>query len=234
MKKNYNIDIYLDGPQIDELDQYSDDNISGYTFNPSLFRSNHAENYIEHSKMILSKIRTKPVSLEVIADDFEEMISQAIKLDSLAENVYVKIPITNTKAEYTLPVLKELVKKNIKMNITAIFTLDQVEKIIGEIKNTSSIISIFSGRIFDIGIDAVPITREISKFVHSNSKCKTLWASTRMVYDLFNAQKSECDIITMPLSFVKKIALFDKSPEKYSLETVKMFYDDAVKANYSI
>ena len=184
--------------------------------------------------MILSKIQAKPVSLEVIADDFEEMISQAIKLDSLADNVYVKIPITNTKAEYTLPVLKELAKRDIKMNITAIFTLEQVVSIIEEIKNTSSIISIFSGRLFDIGIDAVPITKEISKFVHSSSKCKTLWASTRMVYDIFNAQKSECDIITMPLSFVKKIALFEKSPEKYSLETVKMFYDDAVNANYSI
>tara|TARA_Y100000816_G_C26036442_1_gene542671 strand:- start:2 stop:703 length:702 start_codon:yes stop_codon:yes gene_type:complete len=232
--KDFDVDIYLDGPKLEELSTTYNVNVAGYTFNPSLFRSNNAENYIDHSKKILTHIQDKPVSLEVIADSFDEMISQAVTLNALAENVFVKIPITNTKAELTLPVLKELVKKNIKMNITAIFTFKQVEEILNEIKNTNSIISVFSGRLFDIGIDAVPITKEISSFVHNNSQCKTLWASTRMVYDINNAMKSDCDIITMPTSFLKKIHLFEKNPENYSLETVKMFYEDALKSNYKI
>lgn len=228
------IEIYLDGPTIKEIHEADEAIIDGYTFNPSLFRKNKAVDYIDHSKELLSITDNKPVSLEVIADNNEEMISQGKKLNSLGKNIYVKIPITNTKGISTLDVMKSLKKENIKMNITAVFELEQVEEIISVLSETESIISVFSGRLFDIGLNAVTITKSISKLVHGNSSCKVLWASTRMLYDIHNAINAECDIITIGTPFIKKLNLFDKSPGEYSLETVKMFYEDAVNAKYSI
>ena len=231
--KNRKIEIYADGATTEEINKLKILSIDGYTFNPSLFRKNKADDYIGHSKKILALIPNKPVSLEVIADTNDEMIEQALKLNKLASNVFVKVPITNTKGISTLPVLDRLCKENIKMNITAIFTIDQVREILETIKETNSIISVFSGRLFDIGLDAVKLTKEISEFTHANSNCKVLWASTRMVYDYINAQNAGCDIITMSYEFITKMDLFNKSPEEYSLQTVQTFYKDAIDAKYS-
>ena len=226
------INIYADGVDLKSLQKINTKHVKGFTFNPSLFRSNNVRNYIQHSKKILQIIKNKSVSLEIIADDEQNMIRQAYELSNLGKNVFVKIPITNTKGESTRNVIKELSSNNIKLNVTAIFTLEQVKNIIDVMDNDNNILSIFSGRIFDIGIDAVKHTKKINNFIKKNSKCKSLWASPRMVYDLINAIKAESDIITMSPQLINKIELFNKSASEYSLDTVKMFYNDAVKSNY--
>jgi len=231
---NLPIDIYADGPTLNEIESFDKSFIKGYTFNPTLFKNLGVTDYLGHCNKLLEICNNIPVSLEVFADDESEMIRQGKILGSLGENVYVKIPITNTSRGSTKNVLKALVDENIKLNITAIFTKVQVEEILSTLHKTKSIISIFSGRIFDIGLDAVELTREISDLVHQNSECKMLWASPRMVYDVINACNAKCDIITMQSSLIKKLSLFGKSPDEYSLETVKMFYNDAADSGYTL
>ena len=145
-----------------------------------------------------------------------------------------KIPITDTNGETTLPVIQTLVEENTKLNITAIFTKDQVEGIVSCLKYAEAIISVFGGRIFDIGYDAVKVTHEIARIVHGESNCSVLWASPRMVYDIKNAHQAECDIITMRPELIKKLTLFNKSPEEFSMDTVKMFFNDAVSSAYTL
>ena len=162
------------------------------------------------------------------------MIHQAKKLSNLGNNIYVKIPITFTNGKSTKNVIKELIKLNVKLNITAIFTLKQVKKILPIVKNTKTILSIFAGRIYDTGIDANKIMQSICKLVHKNSKCLVLWASPRMIYDLIQANKMNCDIITLPVDLIFKKKNFGKKLESYSLETVKNFYQDSLKSKYKL
>lgn len=228
------IDVYLDGPTIEEIKSFNDNYIKGYTFNPSLFRANKVANYLSHCKKLSKLINKQPISLEVIADDDKNIIRQAEILSNLGKNVFVKIPITNTKGKISKNIIKNLSSKKINLNITAIFTLEQVKEIINSLDNKEHILSIFAGRIYDIGIDALEHTKKINKFIKKNSNCKSLWASPRMVYDLQNSIKAKSDIITMSPQLIKKIDLFKKSPKNYSLETVKMFYNDAKKSNYKL
>lgn len=233
-KKDKLIQLYADGVNIEDFKKDFGIEIDGYTFNPSLFKKNGAKNYLEYSKKILTSCQNKPVSLEVIADDEKNMIIQAENLNKLSKNVYVKVPIVFTNGEFTITVLKELVKQNIKLNITAIFTIDQVKKILPVLENTNSILSIFAGRIFDCGINAINIMKNINIEVHKYTKCKTLWASPRMSYDYINAIETKTDIITMQLEQIKKLKFFKKKLEDYSVETVKAFYEDAKSCNYEI
>ena len=228
------IEIYADGPTNKEIEGLDKNIVKGLTFNPTLFKNLGVIDYMQYCETLTKKFKDYPLSLEVISDSIEEMTAQGIKLGQLSNNVYVKIPITFTNSISTIEVIKNLAAEDIKLNITAIFTKKQVEDIIPSISESGSIISIFSGRLFDIGMDAVSITKDISKVVHENSNCKVLWASPRMVYDIYNAINSNCDIITMQYSLIQKIKLFSKTPEEYSLDTVKMFYDDAVSSKYSI
>lgn len=231
MKK---IELYADGLNPNEFNEDFGIEIDGYTFNPSLFKKNNAKNYLDYSKKILEKSNKKPVSLEVFADDQDNMINQAKILSKLGNNVYVKIPITFTNKVFTTVVLEELVKEKVKLNITALFTINQVKKILPILKDTSSILSIFAGRIFDCGIDAIKVMRDINEEVHKNSKCKTLWASPRMSYDYVNAINTKTDIITMQASQIKKMKMFKKELEEYSLETIKTFYEDAKSCGYKL
>jgi len=231
---NLPIEIYADGPTLGEISGFDKNLIKGYTFNPTLFKMLKVTDYLGHCKKLLQTCDRLPVSLEVFADEPDEMIRQAKILGALGNNVYVKIPITNTSGESTVNVLTALVNKDIKLNITAIFTKTQVEEILPCLSKTDSIISIFSGRIFDIGLDAVDITLEISDLVHGQSDCKVLWASPRMVYDIINAVNANCDIITMQSSLIKKLSLFGKTPNEYSMDTVKMFYNDATESGYEL
>ncbi len=162
------------------------------------------------------------------------MLRQARLLSSLGENVFVKIPITYTSGESTSFVLKTLIKEGININITAVFAEEQLKDTLPYLEGSNTIVSVFSGRIFDIGLDAVEITREIAEVVHSWDNCKVLWASPRMVYDIHNAFRAGCDIITMQPSLIKKLSLFGITPEEYSLDTVRMFYDDAVSSGYTL
>ena len=229
---NKKIIVFSDGPKIDEINMKLPINIDGYTFNPSLFRKNNAKDYLVYSKEILEKCGDKPVSLEVISDTQDDMIRQGLILGKLKENVYVKVPIVFSNGKSTKEVIKELVKQNIKLNITAIFTLDQIKEIINEIKDTNTILSIFVGRIFDSGIDGEKAIEEMNYFIKNNSKCKSLWASTRMPYDIIKAIKTKTDIITMPIEQINKLSKFGKKQDIYSIETVKQFYEDALKSGF--
>lgn len=230
--KNHKVKIYVDGPEIDQIKNFL--NFDGFTFNPSLYKKLGAVDYMDFSKKIIKETKDKPLSIEVFADDHKNCLEQAIKINALSKNIFVKIPITYTNGESTLKLIKELSDQNIKLNITAIFTIEQIKNILGEIKDKQHILSIFSGRIYDIGLDAASIFKEISNYIHENSKCLSLWASCRMAYDLITAEKSSADIITMTPSLLNKIKLFGKSPKEFSLDTVKSFYDDAKKAGFKI
>ena len=231
---NLPIEIYADGPTLEEIESFDKSLIKGYTFNPTLFKILNVTDYLGHCNKLLETCENIPVSLEVFADNEAEMIRQGKILGLLGENVYVKIPITNTSGESTLSVLQALVDEEIKLNVTAIFTKTQVEEILPSLSRTESIISIFSGRIFDIGLDAVELTAEMSELVHQNSECKMLWASPRMVYDIINACNANCDIITMQSALLGKLSLFGKTPNEYSLDTVKMFCNDAANSGYTL
>ena len=232
MKKT--IKLYMDGPKLNEINKDYNIDIDGYTFNPSLFKKNGAKDYLGYSKEILSMCSNKPVSLEVFADDKSGMIEQGMKLHSLSENVYVKIPITFTNGESTNSVIEELLKQNVKLNITAIFTWDQIKKIIKTVQNSESILSIFAGRIYDCGVDAKQKVKEMNEFIKNNSKCKSLWASTRMPYDFVTATEIKTDIITMQISHIEKLKMFGLELSDYSLKTVKQFYEDAKSSGFKI
>ena len=229
------IEIYADGPTIEEMEFFDQDIIKGYTFNPTLFRNLGVKDYLGHCRKVVATSKGLPVSLEVIADSQDEMIRQARLLSALGDNVFVKIPITYTSGEPTLSVLKTLIWDGINVNITAVFDEKQLLDIIPYLEGSNTIISVFSGRIFDIGLDAVESTREIAELVHvwdNWGDCKVLWASPRMVYDINNAISANCDIITMQPSLIKRLSLFGITPEEYSLDTVQMFYNDAVSSGY--
>ncbi len=231
MKK---IKLYADGLNPSDFGKDLGVDIDGYTFNPSLFKKNGAKDYLDYSKKILEKSENKPVSLEVFADDEINIIKQAKILSRLGKNVYVKIPITFTNKTFTTEVLKELVKEKVQLNITALFTIEQINKILPILENTNSILSVFAGRIFDCGINAIEIMKNINDKVHKTTKCKTLWASPRMSYDYLNAITTKTDIITMQASQIEKMKLFKKSLDQYSLETIKTFYEDARSCNYKL
>ena len=163
---NTKIKLYADGPTSEQINQEYPLKIDGYTFNPSLFKKNGAKDYLEYSKKIINECNDKPVSLEVFADDEENMVRQGKLLNSLGKNIFVKIPIVYTNGESTLNVIKTLVDEGIKLNITAIFLLDQIQKILPTIKNTSTILSVFAGRLYDSGIDAKEKMVEINNYVH--------------------------------------------------------------------
>lgn len=232
MKKNKKIKLYIDGPNFEQIRNIK--NVDGYTFNPSLFKKLGAKDYISFAKSILSEIKEKPVSIEVFADDENECLKQALIISELGKNVYVKIPITYTNGSTTLKLIEKLVKENINLNITAIFTLNQIKEILNPLKLTNNILSIFSGRIYDIGLDAKKIFKDISTYVHSNSKCQTLWASSRMPYDYISAEESHADIITMSPEMIIKLKKFGKTSEECSKETVKTFFSDAKSSGYKI
>jgi len=229
-----NLDIYIDGPSEDEMKDLFDQNISGFTTNPTLFKSLGVSDYLGHSHKIQKLSNGLPISLEVIGDNYEDMVVQGKKLASLGDNVFVKIPITFTSGDSTIDVIRTLSMEGINLNITAIFTLTQIKEILPTIKNTNAIISVFAGRLYDIGLDAKVIMQEMSSYIHENSRCNLLWASPRMHYDVITAESCNCDIITMTNSMYKKISLLGKTPEEYSIETVKMFFNDAQASGYKL
>ena len=172
--------------------------------------------------------------LNEFGDDEKSMYKQALILSSLSKNIYVKIPITFTNGKTTKNLLKKLVQKKIQLNITAIFTLKQIKTILPVVKNTNSILSIFAGRIYDCGFDAFREMKIINNYIKKNSKCKSLWASCRMPFDIVSAINSKTDIITMGIPMIKKITNFKLSKEKYSKLTVMQFFLDAKKSKYKL
>ena len=209
--------------------------VKGFTTNPSLMRKAGARNYQSYSKRILKFCQKKPISFEVFADDFSSMIKQGIKINSWGKNVYVKVPVVNSKNKFTGKVIKELNNKNIKLNITAVYTAKQTEKILQQInKTTKVIISIFAGRAGDVGKDPIPEFKKSVKLAKKFKNVEILWASVREPYNFTQAKQIGCNIITIPPSIIEKIENFGKNFNQLTLETVKAFLKDSKKSNFKI
>ena len=230
------IKIFSDGAnKEDMLDMNSKTFIKGLTTNPSLMKKAGIKDYEAFAKDILSTIKNKPISFEVFSDDFNDMERQAMKIASWGDNVYAKIPITNTKKESSKDLIKRLAKKNVKLNITAIMTLDQVKTTLSALNNNvPSIISVFAGRLADTGLDPIPLMKDCLKEMKVNLKSELLWASTRELLNVFQAEQIGCHIITVTKDIIKKLPLINYNLDDYSLDTVKAFYKDAKDVNYKI
>ena len=209
--------------------------VDGFTTNPSLMRLAGAKNYKEYSLKILKICRKKPISFEVFADNFKDMLKQAYEINSWGKNVYVKIPVVNSKGVFTGSVIKELSDKGIKLNITAVYTFEQTEKVFKKLnKKTKSIISIFAGRMADKGKDPLPIFKNSISLTLKNKNIEILWASTREAYNYIQARQLNCNIITMPPKVINQISEFGKSFNAMTIETVKGFLKDSRKSKFKI
>ena len=209
--------------------------VDGFTTNPSLMRLSGAKNYREYSLKILKICKKKPISFEVFADNSKEMLKQAYKINTWGKNVYVKIPVVNSKGIFMGPIIKELSKKGIKLNITAVYTYEQTVKIFKCLdKKTKSIISIFAGRMADKGKDPVPIFKKSIVLTKKYKNIEILWASTREAYNFIQAKQLKCNIITMPPKVISQISAFGKSYKALTLDTVKGFLNDSRKSKFTI
>jgi len=209
--------------------------VSGFTTNPSLMRVSGAKNYKAYSLKILKICKKKPISFEVFADDHKEILKQAYKINDWGKNVYVKIPVVNSKNQFMGLAIKELSSKGIKLNITAVYSLDQVRKIMKCLdKKTKSIISIFAGRMADKGKDPLPIFKESILKTKKYKNIEILWASTREAYNFIQAKQLCCQIITMPPKIINQISSFGKSVNQLTLETVKGFLSDSKKSKFKL
>ena len=235
-KKFFKTKIFCDTADIKIIKKFNKNSlVSGFTTNPTLMRSSGAKNYKSYSKKLLKICKKKPISLEVIADKFDEIEKQAHEIKSWGNNVYVKIPVINSKGSFSGKIIKRLSDKGLKLNITAVYSITQVKKIVKCLnKNSHSIISIFSGRMADVGKDPVPIIQKSVKITKKMKKIKILWASTREAYNYMQANNCKCEIITMPPKIIEKISKFGKSFRELTLDTVKTFYKDASEANFKI
>ena len=236
MIDNLKIKIFSDGAdKINMLDMYSKSYIKGLTTNPTLMRKAGIKNYKSFCLDILKDIKDKPISFEVFSDDFEEMEKQANEIASWADNVYVKIPITNTKKETSYELIKRLVLNKIKVNVTAIMTLNQVQLTVDSLDSkTPSYISIFAGRIADTGVDPVPIMIKALEIMKVNKSSELIWASPRELLNLIQANQIGCHIITVTPDILNKIKYLGYDLESFSLDTVKMFYNDSIVAGYTL
>ncbi len=231
-----NTKIYCDIAQIDIIKKFNKKKIvKGFTTNPSLMRKAGAKNYEVYSKEILKITKNKPVSLEVFADTYEDMKKQAIKISNWGKNVYVKVPIVNSKGLFMGKIIKELNNQNIKINVTAIYSSKQVERVLKLInKKTKVVLSLFAGRAGDVGKDPIP---EFKKSISISKKFKNveiLWASVREPYNYLQAKQLGCHIITVPPTIIKKIEKFGKTFNELTLETVKGFLIDSKKSKFNI
>ncbi len=209
--------------------------VDGFTTNPSLMRLAGAKNYKNYCLKILKVCKKKPISFEVFADNPKEMLKQAYEINQWGNNVYVKVPVVNSKGKFTGQVIKELSANHIKLNITAVYTFDQVKKIFKCLnRKTKSIISIFAGRMADKGIDPVPIFKKSILLTKKYKQVEILWASTREAYNYIQAQQLKCEIITMPPKIISKILGFNNKPHKLTLDTVKGFLEDSKKSGFKI
>jgi len=209
--------------------------VSGFTTNPSLMRQSGANNYKAYSLKLLKACKQKPISFEVFGDTHEQMLSQAMIINSWGKNVYVKVPVVNSKGQFSGKVIKTLSNKGIKLNITAVYTVNQVKKILRNLnKNSKSIISIFSGRMADVGKDPLPIIKKSVFLTKKMKKIEILWASTREAYNYLQAKDCGCSIITMPPGIINKISKFGKTYKDLTLDTVKTFLQDSKNSNFKI
>ena len=228
--------IFCDIADYETIKFFNDRSIvDGFTTNPSLMRLAGAKNYRDYCLKILKICKKKPISFEVFADNLKYMLKQAYEINSWGDNVYVKIPVVNSKGKFTGSVIKELSDKEIKLNITAVYTFEQTQKIYKQLsKNTKSIISIFAGRMADKGKDPLPIFKKSISLTKKNKNIEILWASTREAYNYTQAKQINCNIITMPPKVINQINSFGKSFKSMTLDTVKSFLADSKKSRFSL
>jgi transaldolase len=238
MKKveDLKVKIFADGAdKFAMLEMYQKSFIKGLTTNPTLMNKAGIRDYRAFCKDILISIKDKPLSFEVFSDDFKEMERQALEIASWGDNVYVKIPITNTKSETCYALVKKLAKEKVKLNITALMTLDQVSQVVDCLDaSVPSYISIFAGRVADTGRDPLPMMSEALNRMRVNPLSELIWASPRELLNIFQADDIGCHVITVTNDILKKLSLVGYDLDKYSLDTVKMFYNDAVVAGFKL
>jgi transaldolase len=235
-KEDFRIKIFADGADINGmLEMYQAGIVSGFTTNPTLMKKAGVTDY---EKFALDAVRAIPnlsLSFEVFADDFENMEKEAKKIGSWADNIYIKIPVTNTRGESSANLIKKLSAEGLKLNITAILTLAQAEVALKQLTpGVGAYISVFAGRIADTGVDPVPVMKEAADMCRSVAKVESLWASTRELLNIFQAQSCGVDIITVTNDILKKLSNIGKDLTQLSLETVQMFYNDAKSLGYRI
>jgi transaldolase len=230
------VQIFADGAdKVGMLEMYQKSYIKGLTTNPTLMKKAGITDYRAFCKEILKAVNDKPLSFEVFSDDFDEMKRQALEIASWGDNVYVKIPVTNTKGETCYSMVKTLVKHKVKVNVTAIMTLEQVRKVVDVLDaDVPSYVSVFAGRIADTGVDPVPLMAEAVSILRAKPGAELIWASPRELLNIFQANEIGCHVITVTNDLLKKLILVDYDLTEYSLDTVKMFYNDAVSAGFKL
>ncbi len=231
-----NIKLFADGARLEDmLTLAKDPLIKGLTTNPTLMRKAGVTDYVAFAKEVLSHITDKPISFEVFSDDLSEMEEQARIINSWGSNVYVKIPITNTRGESTFEVIERLSRDGIKVNVTAILTLAQVERVSGAlVSETPAVVSVFAGRIADTGIEPIDVMRAAKQILKKLPNAELLWASTRELLNIYQAEYAGADIITVTPDILGKLSKVGYDHDKLSRETVQMFYDDGLKAGYTL
>lgn len=230
------VKIFADGADFDSIVKLNaNPHVKGFTTNPSLVRKAGVADYEEFGRKLLAAVPNKPVSLEVFADEFDEMARQARAIATWGPNVNVKIPVTNTRKEFSGDLIRELSQEGVVLNVTAILTLDQVRRVAACLSpQAPAIVSVFAGRIADTGVDPVPLMAEAVKILRERPKAELIWASPRELLNIFQADAIGCHIITVTNDILNKLSLVDKDLDAYSLETVEMFRRDAVAAGFTI
>lgn len=236
MTKKLNVKVFSDGAVLETmLKDLQTGLVTGFTTNPSLMKKAVISSYIGFAKEVLAKITDYPVSFEVFADDLASMEKEAEKIASLGDNVYVKIPVTTSTGESTCPLIQKLSAKGIKLNVTAIFTIEQTQAVVDHLTaGVPAIVSVFAGRIADTGVDPMPIMEEALRICRQKEGVELLWASPRETYNIYQADQLGVDIITCTTDLIAKLPLQGKDLEDYSLETVQMFLKDSTSLGFKI
>ena len=234
--KKLNVKLFADGADLAGMKEMAaNPMIKGFTTNPTLMKKAGIVDYKAFARDVLAVIPDRPVSFEVFADDFAEMEAQGLEIASWGKNVNVKIPVTNTKREFAGNVIERLSKAGVAVNVTAVMTPEQVERITARLDaKTPAIVSVFAGRIADTGVDPMPIMKKSVEILKKKPKAELIWASPRELLNVFQADAIGCHIITATNDILKKLSLVGKDLDNYSLETVEMFYKDAKAAGYTI
>jgi len=230
------VKIFADGADLDGiLELYRNPHITGFTTNPTLMRKSGVSDYERFARQVLEHITDRPISFEVFSDEFDEMERQARKIATWGENVYVKIPVTNTRRESSVELVRHLASEGVQLNVTALMTLEQVKIISTALEDHApSYISVFAGRIADTGRDPMPLMKEAIKIMSPYKLQELIWASPRELLNIFHADEIGCHVITVTHDLLKKLSLVGKELDEYSLDTVKMFYSDAQKAGFQL
>lgn len=234
--KTMKVKLFADGADFQGISRLVENPlIQGFTTNPTLMRAARVDDYREFALEVLNLVRRHPISFEVFSDDMKEMEKQAHEIASWGPNVYVKIPVTNTRGEFTGPLVRRLAEARVQLNVTAILTLGQVEKVLASLPSAArGYISVFAGRIADTGRDPMPIMARCVELMRSHPNLELIWASPRELLNIFQAEATGCQVITVAHDLLAKLPLVGKDLDAFSLETVKMFHNDARKAGYRI